>query len=261
MISRLAAFVSTAPARRKVRDPHGARPVVLESGGLRLRGWVRDVPGARATVVLGHGYRDDRAQLALLAEPLAARGFRSFGFDFRAHGESQGERITIGVEESLDVIAALGWARRSFPEPASYFGFSMGAAAYLLSLERAGGAEADTAILDSPYDTLREAIGARFDRFHLPRRLARGLEHHGARRTGVELDRVRPIDALARLQRPTRVVFARRDAWIGDATRARFRAAASASCSFDVVEGGHQDHLTTSFAVRMADAFAELAER
>lgn len=261
MISRFAAFVTTAPARHRVRDPEGSRAIAFESGGLRLRGWIHDVEVARGTVVLGHGYRDDRAQLALLAAPLAARGHRTLAFDFRAHGESQGDRITIGVEESLDVIAALAYARRAFGEPVAYFGFSMGAAAYLLSLDREGGREAHAAVLDSPYDTLREAIGARFDRFLLPRQLARGLEHHGARRTGVELDRVRPIDALPRLQRPTRVVFARGDWWIPEATRARFRAAASPTCSFEVVEGGHQTHLTEAWAERIADVLVQLGGR
>lgn len=255
MIARLAALVSTAPARHRVRDPAGARAVAVASPGALLRAVVHDLPAgarARGTVVLGHGYRDDRAQLAMVVAPLAARGLRAVAFDFRAHGESQGDRITIGAQESLDVIAMLAFARREFGGPLGYLGFSMGAASYLLSLERDGGAEADAAVLDSPYDTLREAIGARFDRFLIPRALAAGLEHHGARRTGVDLARVRPIDVVPRLARPTCLLFARRDAWIGEATRARFAAAASPACRLDLVEGGHTDHLTPAWAQRVA---------
>ncbi len=255
MLSRIVAYATTLPAPRRVRDPVGTFAIAFESAGLRLRGWVNDVPRARGTVVLAHGYRDDRTQLALLVEPLARRGLRTLGFDFRAHGESEGDRVTIGVEESLDVIAALGFARRTFGEPVSYMGFSMGAAAYLLSLDRDGGGEAHVAVLDSPYDTLHEAIAARFDRFFVPRRFARGLERLAARRTGVAIERVRPIDALARLSRPTHLVFARRDAWIGEETRARFRAAAPPGCTFELVEGGHQDHLTPRWAETIADAF------
>lgn len=259
MISRLAAFVTTAPARHRVRDPAGARAFSVQAEGATLRAVEHPLPAgarARGTVVLGHGYRDDRSQLGVIVAPLAARGLRAIAFDFRAHGESQGDRITIGVRESLDVIAMLAHARRHHEGPVLYLGFSMGAASYLLSLEREGGVEADAAVLDSPYDTLREAIGARFDRFLIPRALAAGLEHHGARRTGVEVAHVRPIDAMRRLQRPTRVIFAARDAWIGAATRARFAAAASPACEIAVVPGGHKDHLTTRWATDAADWLA-----
>jgi alpha-beta hydrolase superfamily lysophospholipase len=260
VIARLAALVSTAPARHRVRDPAGARAFSVPSGdGVLLRAAAHALPAgvrARGTVVLGHGYRDDRNQLCVIVPKLAARGLRSIAFDFRAHGESQGDRITIGVQESLDVIAMLEHARRHFDGPVFYLGFSMGAAAYLLSLQREGGAEAEAAVLDAPYDTLREAIGARFDRFLIPRALAAGLEHHGARRTGVDVAHVRPIDAMRRLQHPTRVIFAQRDAWIGPATRVRFVAAASPACDFAVVPGGHKDHLTDRWADSVADWLA-----
>ncbi|MEO7094925.1 MAG: alpha/beta fold hydrolase, partial [Polyangiales bacterium] len=202
---------------------------------------------------LGHGYRDDRRQLLEpLVEPLTALGLRTLAIDFRGHGESDGERITIGAEEAKDVPAVLDFAA-TLSGPVSYVGFSMGAAAYLLS-----GREAHAAVLDSPYDTLREAIGARLDRFFVPRSIMAGVERLRDEDGYPIIDAVRPIDAVATLTRPTLILFAPRDPWLPAATRARFRASMSASCRFAVLARGmHQGHFDAEWRARVTTFLSE----
>lgn len=246
-LGAIAAWAATAPVRRWFFERRGLRPIeVVAEDGLRLRGWCSENTDARGTVVIGHGYRDDRRQLSVLAPALSAIGLRVVLFDFRAHGRSEGSRITIGFDEAKDVRAMLGWAS-SLGGPVSYVGFSMGAAAYLLS-----GREAHAAVLDSPYDTLSEAIRVRASRFRVPAPIEAAFRRAKADRCEVVIDEVRPIEAVPRLVRPTLLVFARGDAWIPEETRARFRAVLSPSCTYAEVAGGHHDHFDPGWVVRVA---------
>ncbi len=245
-LGAIAAWAATAPVRRWFFERRGLSPIeTTAEDGLRLRGWCSDVAGARGTVVIGHGYRDDRRQLSSLAPALSAVGLRVVLFDFRAHGRSEGSRITIGHDESKDVRAMLAWAS-TLGGPVSYVGFSMGAAAYLLS-----GVEAHAAVLDSPYDTLSEAIRVRASRFRVPAPIEAAFRRAKADRCALVIDEVRPIDVVPRLARPTLLVFARGDAWIPEATRARFHAALSPACAYEEVEGGHHDHFDRGWIERV----------
>ena len=241
------ARAATARVRGSFRTPAGAGRVDFwTSDGLRLGGWLFEDARSRGTVILAHGYRDDRRQLAHLAPAIVARGMRALAFDFRAHGESEGKWITVGNDEARDVSAAMHFARsldRGGGGDVAWVGFSMGAAAYLQHVA-CGGDEADScAVLDSPFDTLREAIGARLDRLRVPRSVA-----HGERiRRDVRFpatDRCRPIDAAPKLARPTLLLFAPHDPWLPAPTIARFRSAMSASCTLEVLATGrHDDHV------------------
>lgn len=262
--SRAAAHLLTAPARRRIAPRPDARRVSFAArDGVELAAWLFEPPRAfaaageggapRGTVVLAHGYRDDRRQLAPLAAALVARGLRALALDFRAHGESAGTRISIGADEAHDVRAALEYAAGlGGAGRVSYVGFSMGAAAYLLA-----GREAHAAVLDSPYDTLREAIYNRLDALRLPRALGGELVRYGEQHLALAVDTVRPIDAVPALARPTLFVFGGRDPWVPPAVRERFRAALSPACAFELIaDRSHQPHDEPDWVARVT-AFLE----
>lgn len=247
-----AARYLTMPFPSHVRDLAPGRRVTLPSdGGLRLALWQNDVPGARATAVLAHGYRNDRRLLQSLAPLLATRGIRAVAFDFRGHGESDGDRITVGPAEARDVGTVLDHAA-TLGGPVLYVGFSMGAVAYLLS-----GREAHAAVLDSPYATLRLALETRMRAAGIPRPLGLSTVAFLSARLPTPIDAVRPVDGAARLGRPTLFVFAEHDHWVSPDARALYRAAAPARASFDDVPGlGHADHFTAAWALRVASFLA-----
>lgn len=251
-IGALVARALTMPARRWFFQRKDLRDVTFASDdGVLLSGWLADVDHtARAlgTVVIGHGYRDDRRQMLALAPALAAIGLRSLLIDFRAHGRSGGDRITLGLEEARDVRAALAWARERARGPVSYVGFSMGAAAYLLA-----GREADRAVIDSPYDTLADTIAVRGDFLRAPSALMQAFRRAQEERCALYIDDVRPIDAVAGLKRPTLLVFARSDPWVPPRARARFREAMSPSCEYAEVEGGHDSHFSPTWLRRVVE--------
>lgn len=253
-LGALAAWIVTRPARRMFFDRRDVREVEFPSeDGLLLRGWLADVEGARGTVVLGHGYRDDRRQLYALVPALAALSLRALLIDFRAHGRSAGTRITIGAEESRDVRASIRWASQ-LSGPVSYLGFSMGAAAYLLS-----GQEARCAVIDSPYDTLEQAIAVRGEFVRASSRLVDAFRQAKQQRTAVDIAQIRPVEAVQRLERPTLFVFARHDEWIGASVRDAYREVLSPSCELVEVEGRHNGHFDAGWIVRVARFFEKHA--
>ncbi len=247
----------TAPHRTKVDDPPGHRRITLEGPrGVRLAASLRDVPGARGTVVLAHGLRNDRRLLLGLSPLLAERGLRVLAFDFEGHGESTGDRVTLGADEARDVAIALDHAR-SLGGHVLFVGFSMGAAAYLLA-----GNEARAAVLDSPYASLDRALATRLSAAHVPPPLGALMMTFYARRIGRSLDSVRPADRASALASPTLLIFAERDHWVSAESRAIFAARAGSNVTIDVLAGKeHAGHFDEAWSRRVVAFLVSAIER
>lgn len=82
----------------------------------------------RYTFVLAHGFTGSRKRPALrLNADWFAQAGRVVLFDQRGHADSGG-RCSFGLNEPLDLDAAVAWARELSPNPVVTVGFSMGAA-------------------------------------------------------------------------------------------------------------------------------------
>src|SRR5262249_7333026 len=108
----------------------GSRVEFPSESGSTIRGWL--IPGRKGAgaIALMHGYRGDRVQLLGRASFLLEAGYSLLLFDFQAHGESGGKRITLGYLESRDARAAVEFLRQHCPgEKIGVIGLSMGGAA------------------------------------------------------------------------------------------------------------------------------------
>lgn len=95
------------------------------SDGVRLAAWYTP-PQNGALILVAHGYGDRRSEefYSLFAE----HGFGVLAWDFRAHGASGGDLVTLGYHEVLDVETALVFAlAQSGVEHIGGWGGSMGA--------------------------------------------------------------------------------------------------------------------------------------
>ena len=107
--------------------------------GINLRGWFLPVAESDRVVVIVHGRNSNRTgddgQLVPHAEALVDRGYNVLLFDFRAHGESDGVRYTLGAAEQRDVRGAVAFLEgRGFaPDRTGFWAHSMGAATVLLT--------------------------------------------------------------------------------------------------------------------------------
>ena len=85
-----------------------------------------------------------------------AEGFAVLLFDFQAHGESTGTRITFGHREGQDAAAAIAYVRARLPnERIGAIGSSLGGAAALLA---PAPLDVDALVLESVYSDITAAI-------------------------------------------------------------------------------------------------------
>jgi uncharacterized protein len=139
------------------------------SDGLTLRGWfipaaVDGPTGKKATILVGHGYPFDKANILRHARFLHS-GFHLLFFDFRFFGESEGAYTTAGLLETRDVEAAVAYLKQRQevdPSRIGALGFSMSAAAFILARHP----DIRAIVADSSYASLEDLVGRQF--FFLP---------------------------------------------------------------------------------------------
>ena len=125
--------------------------------GIRLRGWYLGSGGARIAVAVGHGLFRSRREVLDRAAFFRRAGYDALDFDFRAHGESDGERVSLGYHERLDFEGAVRFLRERNPGVKVFlYGVSMGAAAALLAAAETPDIAA--VIADSPFTSIEETV-------------------------------------------------------------------------------------------------------
>ncbi len=173
-------------------------------GGAELAAWW--VPGPQPdspAVVMAHGLGSCRRDPVMLlpAGMLHRNGFAVLLVDLRDQGDSpiHDGRFTGGAREHNDVLGAWDWLRaRGLPaERIGVFGESNGAATVLLAAAAEPGVAAvwaDSSYAD-PWTAVREEVRRRgVPELLLPGAVLWGLV------AGIDLDRARPIDAIATLK-------------------------------------------------------------
>ena len=145
-------------------------------GGLTIRAWWMPAKSARAVLIFVHGGNINRRERYAggleLAQFFTGRGVTVLAPDMRNHGESgtaRGGKITLGIDESLDVRGAIDYAAKRAPGlPIYVMGDSMGGAAAIF-------AAADDArirrlvLLDPLLDAKSTEEGALYATLGLPR--------------------------------------------------------------------------------------------
>lgn len=160
---------------RKARTTPADRGLAYEdvtlttSDGLSLAAWYLPNDAGRGTVVYCHGHTNHRGQMLDQAVFLHENGFRGVLFDFRRHGDSEGDLTTFGYYEWRDVQAAIRYAvdERAEEGPVILWGVSMGAATALLTASEVSGI--DAVIAESSFYAASETLRSDLSRmFGLP---------------------------------------------------------------------------------------------
>jgi alpha-beta hydrolase superfamily lysophospholipase len=171
----------------------------LTTDYLRLVGWAIAPPRPRGTVALFHGYRKNRGQTLGRIAFLVEAGYRCVAFDHRAHGESNGKRVSFGYYEGRDVAAVLDLVRRRWPQdPHAALGISMGGAALCFAGPRV---RPDAVILESVYRDVGSAFARRIGTDYPAwfQRISQGAIWVTERRLGVRLNQVAPVEHVSSL--------------------------------------------------------------
>jgi fermentation-respiration switch protein FrsA (DUF1100 family) len=256
----------SSPAQTTVGAPPAdlkAEPVTFPSGsGATIRGWfIAGRPGGGA-VVLMHGVRGNRAPMLPRARMLRDAGYSVLLFDFQAHGESTGSRITFGYREGRDTVAAAGFVRQRVPgEKIGAIGVSLGGAAALLA---PGTLAVDALVLEGVYPDIDAATENRVNDTLGPwlgpvlsKPLAWVLALVTAPLLGVAPADLRPIDHMANVRAPLLMLIGAVDTYTTVAeTNAMFTRAPEPKSLWIVDGAGHvdlRDHAPEAYRARVFD--------
>ena len=167
--------------------------------GVSLAAWYTP-PQNGALILVAHGYGDRRSEdfYALFA----SHGYGVLAWDFRGHGASEGDMVTLGYNEVLDAEAALAYAlAQPEVEHIGGWGGSMGAVTMIRAT--ANNPEIEALVADSPFTTLEDELDLR-----VPYPLLNPLIRFFAEQeTGLCFEMLRPIDEIGSISpRPVFII-------------------------------------------------------
>ena len=134
--------------------------------GVTLAGWL--IPAARDTrtaVIVMHGFSGNRLPELAAFVPWLRERHHVLQFDFRGHGESEGDLVTLGAHERRDVAAAVRFVEDRGLGPTALFGISMGAATAIVAAPHLPVA---AVVADAPFAELRHPIASRMRQIGYP---------------------------------------------------------------------------------------------
>jgi pimeloyl-ACP methyl ester carboxylesterase len=107
-------------------------------------------------VVYLHGNSGNRLEGLKCLNSVASNGFSLCVFDFAGSGQSDGEYVSLGVQESEDVVVVLATLRRHALRSFTLWGRSMGAVTALLHQSHYVDTSVLSCIVDSAFTNLRD---------------------------------------------------------------------------------------------------------
>lgn len=172
--------------------------------------------GSGRCAVLIHGLGGDRTCVYPLANEYLKRGIDVITFDQRGSGVNEDGRITFGIYERLDAAAVVDHAKNVLGmDEVIVHGQSMGAQTAAIYASKAGAANADAVILDSPVPSMEAVLKAAFGRGD-PDSIAAKLLYSAGKFCmkhfhGVDPDEADTMELVKTDRIPTLVILSERD--------------------------------------------------
>ena len=144
---------------------------ITNTDGQKIAYWYFPVKSPKAVVILVHGYDNPggKSQMLIHTKYLSDAGYSTALLDLRSYGESDGNKMTLGVNEWKDVEAVYD-KLRAFPEnqdkKIGYLGLSMGAATAIMTSGETG--KGDFVIASVPYANFNSMFHSQIKAAGLP---------------------------------------------------------------------------------------------
>lgn len=122
----------------------------------------------KGAVAIFHGYGAEKSGMLDKAALFDSLGYDVLLVDFMGCGGSEGNSTSIGFHEASQVKTAFDFLAGKGYTDIYLFGSSMGAAAIMKAMQD-DQLPVSGLILECPFSTMYETVGARFDNMHLPR--------------------------------------------------------------------------------------------
>jgi uncharacterized protein len=142
------------------------------SDGVRIASWYLPVKNSKAVVIVVDGYKEtheERVRMFEFTEYLNNAGYSTLLIDLRSIGESEGNKISFGVNEWKDVEVAFDYIK-SLPgnrnKKIGFLGISMGASTSIIANGITG--KGDFIIAATPYSSFKNLFDFRLRKKGLP---------------------------------------------------------------------------------------------
>ncbi|MRX08694.1 alpha/beta hydrolase [Pseudoduganella sp. FT25W] len=214
----------------------------------------------RGAILLLHGIRADRRQMAQRARFFHQQGYSVLLIDLPGQGASTASAVTFGLREGDGVREALAELRRRAPgQRIGVIGVSLGAASMVLCRDCG---HVDAVVLESMYPTITEAVANRL-RMRigmLGAPMSELLLVQLPLRLGISKDQLCPIDHLHSLNAPVMIISGSADQHTTLAETQRLFAASAEPKELWIVPGAaHVDlhaYATTEYEQRVGTFMA-----
>ncbi|CCH54251.1 putative protein yqkD [Fibrisoma limi BUZ 3] len=133
----------------------------------KLEGWYGPIGQAKGTVILCHGHGTNKSDVLCEAAYFRTLGYNTFLFDFRAHGNSEGNVCTLGFHETNDLKVAYDYVVRMGEKNIVLWGRSMGASIILKAIPE-WSLKPSRVILECPFASISDAVEGRLRTLHVP---------------------------------------------------------------------------------------------
>ncbi|HYG20737.1 MAG TPA: alpha/beta fold hydrolase [Ohtaekwangia sp.] len=155
------------PKPKHTRLPLQPFNTIIVNSTKRLECWSIQVPGAKGTVILFHGYSGEKSSLLTRADKFLAQGYNTFLVDFTGSGGSEGSTTSVGYHEGIEVRDCFEYVRQTGEQNIFLFGTSMGAAAILKAIDDYSIAP-QAIIMECPFGSLYTTVCNRFRLMGVP---------------------------------------------------------------------------------------------
>lgn len=158
---------AVSEAEKKLRKNTFKRVSVKSFDNLRLSGFIKQAENAKRIILAVHGYKSNCFKdFALVAEHLFESDCTVLFVEQRAHGKSEGEFTSFGINERHDCLAWLDFIIKNISSdlPVYLYGISMGAASVLMASGKKLPSCVHGIIADSPFTSPIDIISHTLDR-------------------------------------------------------------------------------------------------
>lgn len=254
---------------RRDRQWYPAQPredVYIESyDGLRLHGTLIEQPErgqARGTILLAHGFHGSGyVDFSCALQPYFEMGFNLLVIDQRAHLQSEGTWLTMGVRERYDVRSWAIWLLQRYGEshPVVLDGISMGGTTVLMAAGLDLPRNVQAIISDCPFTSPREIFhSVMTTSIKLPTWLLWGADICCRIMAGFSIDGASTVDALRDNRLPLLMIHGLADDFV-PCHMTEKSAAAAVNCEKALVLVPGAGH-GLSFLVDREGVYAELVK-
>lgn len=173
---------------------------ITTEDGLKLSAWFIDNYSDKAVILLA-GIGCDRSYMVNRAENYIREGYSVLLPDLRTTGQSEGELISFGWHERLDLVSCYHFLKRRNILKIGAHGSSLGAATIVYSLTEIK--DYLFLVLESCYDNIHNALRNRVAKYYLPQFIYFPFSYFTERRINIKSSHLYPEEYIKHASAPT----------------------------------------------------------